>query len=88
MTPTGLCLVALPLDVARLAVRHPEDVRNSSRMTAVTAGMSVEVLSRHCLNPLDPDAPELSEIKTIPISVEFPKITKLIVSRRLKMISR
>eukprot|EP01043_Picozoa_sp_COSAG02_P081332 COSAG02_NODE_19816_length_863_cov_1.353403_1_plen_67_part_00 len=38
--------------------------------------------------PLDPDAPELSEIKTIPISIEFPKITKLIVFRRLKMISR
>eukprot|EP01043_Picozoa_sp_COSAG02_P009967 COSAG02_NODE_344_length_24146_cov_12.795983_7_plen_46_part_00 len=38
--------------------------------------------------PLDPDAPELSEIETRPISIEFPKITKLIVFRRLQMISR
>eukprot|EP01043_Picozoa_sp_COSAG02_P032368 COSAG02_NODE_2159_length_9628_cov_7.080596_5_plen_66_part_00 len=28
------------------------------------------------LTPLDPDAPELSEIKMTLISVEFPKITK------------
>ena len=38
--------------------------------------------------PLDPDAPELSEIKMTLISVEFPKITKSIYFRRLQMFFR
>ena len=38
--------------------------------------------------PLDPDAPELSEIKIIAISIGFPKRTKWIMFWRLEMISR